>query len=40
VLFLAVTAFVLYNVKESGQRRDKLLSDMVATCQQPKNPAQ
>ncbi len=32
VLFLAITAYVLSSVKESGERRDKLLTDLVASC--------
>jgi hypothetical protein len=32
VLFLAMTTFVLLSVKEAGERRDKLMSELVASC--------
>ena len=32
VLFLAITAYVLSSAKRSGERRDKLLTDLVASC--------
>ena len=35
VAFLLVTSFVLWTVKESGERRDVLVSSLVANCQQP-----
>jgi hypothetical protein len=32
ILFLAMTAWVLFSVKESGERRDQLVSDLVTNC--------
>jgi len=32
IAFLLVTSLVLWSVKESGERRDKLLSDLVVNC--------
>jgi hypothetical protein len=32
VLFLAVTSGVLYSVKQTGERRDKLISDLIQLC--------
>jgi hypothetical protein len=40
VLFLAITAWVLFSVKESGERRDKLVSDLVANCRPTLQPQQ
>ena len=33
IAFLLVTSFVLWTVKESGERRDKLVADLVTNCQ-------
>ena len=32
LMFLMITGWVLFSVKESGERRDKLVSDLVANC--------
>jgi len=33
VAFLLVTSFVLWSVKQSGERRDKLIASVLETCQ-------
>jgi hypothetical protein len=35
VMFLAMTSGVLYSVSKSGERRDKLLTDLVTNCRLP-----